>query len=139
MRRILFACLLLVVAVLVSGCSQQPAPVVTPVPTTLPPIATPVPVSTITTTYQKHIDIAASQDGSDIIVRYDGGADASRLTALEIAVVSYNMQTRNEVEQNPVVGQKYVFPQMGSADPDLVTVTGVFSDGSRQKLVETKV
>jgi hypothetical protein len=146
MRRILYVCILLVVAVLVSGCSQQSQPAVTPAPTPAqtpgPVLTTLVPAFTATTlspASQKHVDISALQSGSDIIVRYAGGVDAMDLTSLVINIQSYNGQALNEREENPVVGQQYVFPQMGTPDLDVVTVTGIFRDGSEQVLLQTKV
>lgn len=142
MRLILCACLLITAAVLISGCSQQSPPAVTPVPTLSPERTAVVPVSAATITgpvAPKQIDISAFQSGSDVIVKYTGGADAADLTALVISVQSFTMQNRNEREENPVIGQQYVFPQMGTASPDVVTVTGIFRDGTEQELLQTEV
>ncbi len=140
MRRIFYVLLFLVIAILVSGCTQQPAPVVTPTPTPEPEV-TATPVSTEPTPVpQKQIDVSAFQTGSDVVVRYTGGADAADLVALEISVQSYdNLKSQNERENNPVIGQRYVFPNMGTVGQNMVTVTGVFSDGTKQTLVQTKV
>jgi len=142
MRRILYVCFFLAVAVLVSGCSQQSTPAATPTPTPSPVLTTLIPASAATTqgpASQKHVDLSALQSGSDIIVRYTGGTDAADLTALVISVQSFTLQTRNEREENPVIGQRYIFPQMGTPDPDLVTVTGIFRDGIEQVLLQAKV
>jgi hypothetical protein len=138
MGQIHFVFLFLVIAIVVSGCSQQSPPVVTPTPslTTLPVATdtTPVPAA------KKQIDVSALQSGSDIIVRYNGGVDSADLAALEISIQSYNnLQSQNERENNPVTGQRYVFPNMGTASQNTVTVTGIFRDGTKQTLLQTKV
>jgi hypothetical protein len=145
MGRILYALLFLViVAVLVSGCSQTPAPAATPVPTPDLTLATvPVPEETVPITSsppaKKQIDISASQSGSDIVIRYTGGVDAADLVSLDIKINNNVQEVVTERENNPVPGQRYVFPHMGTPDPDLVTVNGIFKDGTSQMLLQTKV
>lgn len=135
--------LTLVLAILVAGCTQQapPATPATPAPT-VPPVETipdTTPIQTAVVPVAKRIDLAVVQDGSDILVKFRGGADAGDLAALKITIEDYSMQPRTEREDNPVINQQYVFPQMGTANPDLVTVVGVFRDGTEQTLFQKKL
>ena len=138
MRIPVIACIALILLFVCIGCTQQSAP-----PTSLPTpeitVVTPQASSAAATPVSRQIDITAEQSGSDIVVRYRGGADAGDLTALIITVQSFTQQTRTEREDKPNIGQQYIFPQMGTPDPDGVTVIGVFKDGSQQTLLQTKV
>ena len=80
-----------------------------------------------------------SYEGGDIVVRYRGSAEAADLMALVIRVDSFSGQSDTEREENPVIGQQYLFPAMGTPDPDVVTVTGIFRDGTQEQLLQTKV
>ena len=59
--------------------------------------------------------------------------------ALVIRVDSFSGQSDTEREENPVVGQQCLFPAMDTPDPDVVTVTGIFRDGTQEQLLQTKV
>jgi len=149
-----FACVLalLLAAILAAGCSHAPPPAATPAPA-IPPTTSPAvppggqvtgaaaaPAVTATVTApRRQIDVTAVQDGSDVVVRYRGGADAAGLLALVIKVDSFNGQSVTEREDSPVTGQLYTFPAMGTPDPDIVTVTGIFRDGTEEQLLQTKV
>ena len=153
------ACLVFFVllALLLAGCSQPAATAATPAPTPSPtssPMpslnastvnvtsATPAARPTATATavaVQKQIDVTATQDGSDIVVRYRGGVNATDLMALVIKIDSFNGQSVTEREDNPVVGQEFPFSAVGMADSDLVTITGIFRDGTGQVVFQKKI
>ena len=128
------------VVVLVAGCNQQAPPAATPVPT-LPPVETAeeTPAPTVSVPVEKSIDFNVKEDGSDLIVRYLGGPDSADLIALKISIENYSLLSRSEREDNPVINQEYVFPQMATANPDLVTIVGVFRDGTEQILFKKKL
>jgi hypothetical protein len=142
MRYPLVICLLIAAAVLAAGCTLpglQP-PAATPAPEPAPAITTPVtlpPAVTTTVAPRKEIDINAKKDGSDLIVRYNGGKDAGQLVALDIRIDNYDGKVTKERETNPTPGQKFVFPYLGTANPDVVNVIGIFSDGTEQTVLLT--
>ena len=104
MRWLLPVLSMVIVAILLSGCTQPAAPAATPAPTPTPtalittPETTPDP-ATSAPAVQKQIDISATQVGSDVVVRYRGGADAADVSALDITIVNSNGQATNELEQ----------------------------------------
>lgn len=132
---------MLVTVVFLSGCTQQPAPAATPSPTPTAPVT--IPETTLAATSApavlKQIDISATQVGSDVVVRYRGGANAGDISALDITIVNSRGQTTNERETAPVTGQEFIFPKIGTMDPDQVTVVGIFRDGSEQTVLTTQV
>ena len=138
MRYALAACIALCIVLTCSGCAQQHAPPVS-VPTPSLTIITPEVASLAQTPVQRQIDLVAGQSGSDIVVKYRGGADAPDLVALVITIQSSTLQTKTEEEDKPNVGQQYIFPQMGTPEQDSVNVVGIFKDGSQQTLLQTAV
>jgi hypothetical protein len=88
---------------------------------------------------QRQIDVTVDQTGSDIIVKYKGGADAGSLTALSITIDSHGHQSVTERENAPVIGQEFIFTYLGTPEPDGVTVTGIFNDGFEQTILKTQV
>ena len=141
MRRNLciFLFLTLALVILVAGCSQQAPPPATPVPTQPTAEVTTEPATVATTPVEKQISLSVTADGSDIIVKYLGGSDSADLAALKISIENYSLLSRSEREDNPVLNQEYVFPQMATASPDLVTVIGIFKDGTEQTLFMKKL
>ena len=132
---------MVIIAILLSGCTQPAAPAATPAPTpttlvttvetTLPP--------TSAALVQKQIDISATQVGSDVVVRYRGGVNSSDISALDITIVNSRGVSTNERETSPVTGQEFIFPKIGTAELDKVTVIGIFRDGSEQTILTTQV
>jgi hypothetical protein len=141
MRWIFPALCMLVLAVLLSGCTQPSAPGATPSPTFTPTISIPEspPPSMQAPPAQRQIDVAVDQSGSDIIVKFKGGADAGSLTALSIMIESHGHQSVTERENAPVIGQEFIFTYLATPEPDGVTVTGIFDDGSEQTILKTQV
>ncbi len=138
--RPLLLCLIVILAVLLTGCTQPAAPqappvfVQTPAITTLPTTAiSPVP------TFQMQINVTAEQTNSDVIVQYNGGQDAAYLTALRIRIDNYNGQTVDQTMNYPKIGDVFTFPYMGTPDADRVNVIGIFTGGSEQTVLFTYV
>jgi hypothetical protein len=132
----------LILAVIISGCTQMTTPpaATTPFPTplittpaTLPPVTSAIPVAPM------QINITAKQSGSDVIVQYNGGADAAYLTALNIRIDNSNGQIVKQTFVAPAIPSTYTFPYIGTADADVVNVVGVFNGGSEQTVLLTSV
>lgn len=146
MRRI-FLSVLIVVALLTAGCTQSgsstgapsvtqstdvitiPTTPVTPVPTTPPVVAD----------GQMQVSVTAWQRNHDVLVQYNGGPDASELTALDITINNYNGQKVSRVMESPQPGNIYTFTYMGTPDPDNIDVIGVFTGGVQQTVLLTNV
>ena len=81
--RPLFLCLIVILAVLLTGCTQPAAPQAPPV-FVQTPVITPFPTTAISPvpTFQMQINVTAKQTNSDVIVQYNGGQDAAYLTGL---------------------------------------------------------
>ena len=140
MRYIVPAICFLLIASSFAGCTQPSTPAGTPALTPVP-ATTSVAASQATATpaAPRQIDVTATQSGSDIIVKYRGGAGAGDLAALSIWIGTRGSYTTTEREDNPVIGQEFIFAHKGTADPDPVKVTGIFRDGSEQLLLTTSV
>jgi len=138
MRRLIFL-VLIVLALVVSGCSQPVTPVATPTPmlTPLPVVTTQLTLLPLVsrTPYQMQINVTAWQKGTDVNVQYNGGADAAYLTALKIQIDNFNGQNVKRTIDYPVVGNMYTFTYMGTADADRVNVVGVFQGGTEQTVL----
>jgi hypothetical protein len=132
---------MVIVAVFLAGCTQPSAPVATPspTPTTIATTVETLPPATQAPAVQKQIDISATQVGSDVVVRYRGGVNAGDVSALDITIVNSRGVSTNERETSPVTGQEFIFPKIGTAELDKVTVIGIFRDGSEQTILTTQV
>ncbi len=139
MRSIVPVTIFFIITALLAGCTQ-PTPVITPAPTQTPDTTSGSDsLATITPTAQRQIDVTATQSGSDIIVKYRGGPDAGELAALDIWIGGRGSDFTTEREDNPVIGQEFIFPHKGTPEPDPVRVTGIFRDGNEQLLLTTSV
>ena len=136
MRRLILAALIFL-ALIVCGCSQPATPVATPTPTLTPVVTTQLAVlpKVSPTPYQMQISVTAWQKGTDVIVQYNGGADAAYLTALKIRIDNFNGQSFTRTIDNPVVGDTYTFSYVGTANADRVNVVGVFQGGTVQTVL----
>jgi hypothetical protein len=96
---------------------------------TLPPAATTAP------TAQKQINVTARETKTEVIVQYDGGADAADLLALNIRINNQNSQNVQRTITDPKIGAEYVFTYRGNADASVVNVVGQFRDGTEQTVL----
>lgn len=71
-------------------------------------------------------------DASTIIVTYQGGQDAAKLTSLDISV----NEKAPVIWYSPPVGEQKVFNE-GTPGKDHVLVTGLFTDGTKQVILDT--
>ena len=140
MRRLCFA-VLIFLALLVSGCSQPAVPVATPSPTMtpMPPVVTaPLtlpPAAPVQPPAKMQINVTAWQNGTDVNVQYNGGADSAYLTALKMQIDNRNGATAKRTIDYPVIGGMYTFTYLGTADADTVNVIGVFKGGTEQTVL----
>jgi hypothetical protein len=139
MRRILL-CLIVILAAVLAGCTQ-PATTTAPPVLVHTPVVTPSPTAVISTAvpYRMQINVTAKQTNNDVIVQYNGGADATYLTALRIRIDNNNGQTVDQTMNYPQPGAVYTFPYMGTPDADRVNVVGIFTGGSQQTVLLTYV
>jgi hypothetical protein len=131
---------LLVLAVLLAGCTQHassPAtPTITQSVTVITPTAAP---STVIADGAMQINVTAKQSGHNVIVTYTGGASAASLTALKITIYDQNGQVVTRTMENPQPGDVYTFPYEGVPDPANVDVVGIFTGGVQQTVLLTNV
>jgi len=137
MRWILLAGLL-VLAVLMTGCTQHTTSPATPTITqsvdVITPTATP---TTVIADGMMQINVTAKQNGHDVIVTYNGGASAADLTALKITIYNQNGQVVTRTMENPQPGDVYTFPYEGVPDPSNIDVVGIFTGGVQQTVLLT--
>ena len=100
---------------------------------------------------QKTIAVTAGQNANDVVLTYQGGADATSLQYLRITVNSgaanYTVDadgsianSRSSTAVNTLhVGSVMTITNVGSASRDHVVVTGRFADGSDQVVLDTYV
>ena len=105
---------------------------------------------------QKTKVVAATvrQTGNDIIVTYNGGQDDATLAGMTILSptgTAYNVTgvvgsttcvvtvIGTPIVSKPSVGCTATLTNNGTAAQDKVTVTGIFTDGSRQVIMDTTV
>jgi len=131
---------LLVLAILITGCTQHVTSPVTPTVTQSVEIITPTAAqTTVVADGMMQINVTAKQSGHDVIVTYSGGASAANLTALKITIYNQNGQRVSRTMENPTPGDIYTFPYMGTPDPDNVDVIGVFTGDIEQTVLLTNV
>ncbi len=131
---------LLVLVVLMAGCTQHSSSPATPTITqSVDVIAPTVSPTAIITDRMMQINVTATQSGHDVIVTYNGGASAANLTALKISIYNQNGQVVRRTMDNPTPGDVYTFPYMGTPDPDNVDVIGVFTGDIEQTVLLTTV
>ena len=102
----------------------------------------------------KTIAVTATQDGTDIVLTYQGGADASTLQYLKITIEPSggSQVTNTTVASNGSytsgstaggdgldVGAVMRFDDVGTSGRDHVVVVGHFADGSDQVVLDTYV
>jgi len=130
--------LILLITIIISGCTQTTTPpvVTTTLPTpvlttlvTLPPVTPVIPVA------QMQINVTAWQSKSDVIVQYNGGSNAADLTGFKIQIDNHNGQNVKQTINAPAIGSIYTFPYIGTPDADTVNVVGVFNGGSEQTVL----
>jgi hypothetical protein len=127
----------ILLVVIFSGCLQPEPPtapslttVATPVVAeTLPPAATTAPPA------QKQINVTATGAPTEVIVQYNGGADAADLASLNIRINNQNSQNVQRTITNPAIGDRYVFTYRGVSDANVVNVVGEFRDGTEQTVL----
>ncbi|OPY35570.1 MAG: hypothetical protein A4E35_02396 [Methanoregula sp. PtaU1.Bin051] len=132
MRRISLLAILIMVSILVCGCIQTPAKPAAP--TSAPPEITPVQVTSATPVH-KQIDCSAWKTDRSVILKCNGGNDASSLKALRVQIDNQNGQVVKRTLGDPVVGNEYEFPYTVTPDPVTINVVGVFSDGTEQTVL----
>ncbi|KAF1078357.1 type IV pilin [Methanogenium sp. MK-MG] len=85
----------------------------------------------------KSVAATAKQSGSDILITYQGGPDASKVTFLNSTVYKVDgSQDGNDSEQNPAVGYAKLFVGNGTAGQERVVITAKFDDGATQVLLD---
>jgi uncharacterized RDD family membrane protein YckC len=77
---------------------------------------------------------AQQPDATTIIVTYQGGQDASRLTSLDVQVNENNPA----IWKSPAIGEQKIF-STGTAGKDHVLVTGLFENGAQQVILDTHI
>ncbi|NMB79991.1 MAG: hypothetical protein GYA23_12960 [Methanomicrobiales archaeon] len=132
--RWIHACLaIIVIAILSAGCTQ-PAPQPAPAPTFMPE-PTPVPVVTTGVPVQKQINVTAVETATEVIVTYNGGADAADLVALKIRINNQDGTTIQRTILQPEPGAQWVFTYRGNANARLANIVGVFTGGVEQTVL----
>lgn len=131
---------LLVLAVIIAGCTQHAPSPATPTITQSVTVITPTPALTaIIADGMMQINVTAKQSGHDVIVTYNGGASAANLTALKITIYDQNGQVVTRTMENPQPGDVYTFPYEGVPDPSNVDVVGIFTGGVQQTVLLTNL
>ena len=133
MRRNLWVSFLIILGVVVCGCTQ-PEATPTPLPV-ITPLATSPPVTTSVPTAQKQINLTVSRATSEVNIQYNGGSDAADLTALNIRIDNQDGQIVTRTINYPVIGKTYTFLYRGVANPAVVNIVGVFKDGTQQTVL----
>jgi hypothetical protein len=141
--RCLIPVLLMALAVTCCGCThteEQPVvvPSTTPVPTATTAMIT-APITTTVTPVQMQINVTAWKSESEIDVQYNGGANGSNLTNLQIHIYNHNGDSVSRTITGPVIGTIYRFLYIGTLNADRVNVVGTFQDGSQQTVLLTNV
>ncbi|WFN35307.1 type IV pilin N-terminal domain-containing protein [Methanogenium sp. S4BF] len=86
----------------------------------------------------KTVAATAKQSGTDIIVTYQGGPDASKVTFINATVYSSSGVEINNSSSTeyPEVGYTTTFIGDGSAAQERVLITADFDDGTTQVLLD---
>ncbi len=88
---------------------------------------------------QKMVAATATQQGTSIVVTYQGGADHPSVTNLTVTVTNSTGGTpvNNSSNGTPEVGQSWTFN--GTEGRDHIVVVAKFADGSSQVVLDTFV
>lgn len=87
---------------------------------------------------QKMVAATATQQGTSIVVTYQGGADYLSVTNLTVTVTNSTGGTENEsINGTPEVGWSCTFN--GTEGRDHIVVVAKFADGSSQVVLDTFV
>ena len=87
----------------------------------------------------KVVAATATQQGTNIIVTYQGGADHTNVNNLTVTVSN---ETTNKTETSsgqPTVGQSWTFADWGTGAKEHVVVAAMFEDGASQVVLDTYV
>jgi flagellin-like protein len=99
----------------------------------------------------KVVAATVTQSGNDIRITYNGGQDDASLAGITILSptgIAYNVTAASGVctvvaigtpSTKPTVGCVMNLVNNGTGAQDKVTVTGIFTDGSRQVIMDTTV
>ena len=110
MRLILPAGCLLVLIVLVCGCTQSPsgAPVTAAATSSVPdPV---LPGTAVTPHPRMAVNVTAEQTASEVIVQVTGGADAASLTFLNIRITNHDGSLNLQTISSPETGKPVPVP-----------------------------
>jgi hypothetical protein len=77
---------------------------------------------------------AQQTDTATIYVTYQGGQDAAKLTSLKVVINNHDPVIWN----SPKIGESRAFRE-GTSGKDNIVVTGTFSDGSTQVVMDTNL
>ncbi|MDD1655346.1 MAG: type IV pilin N-terminal domain-containing protein [Methanomicrobiales archaeon] len=81
---------------------------------------------------------AAQTGANNILITYNGGADANEVAALSYAILPGGTGTLIEGTLSTNVGA-VLSSTSGTGDKDHVTVTAIFNDGTKQVILDTNV
>ena len=88
----------------------------------------------------KNVAATAQQQGTNIVVTYQGGADHSILHNISMTVTAANGTVLGtNTTENPSVGASWTFVQNGTGAKEHVVVVALFEDGSSQVVLDTNV
>jgi len=89
----------------------------------------------------KTVAATATQQGNDIIVTYQGGADHQSVKIINVSVTNStdNAETfyKNSTPSSPTVGESWTFGGYGTSGRDHVVVVAEFTDGTSQVVLDT--
>ena len=85
----------------------------------------------------KTVAATAKQSGTDILVTYQGGPDASKVTWLNTTVYdSTGAPDGTDTKDDPAVGYTKMFIDNGTPAQERVVITAEFDDGTQQVLLD---
>jgi len=87
----------------------------------------------------KVVAATATQQGSDIIVTYQGGPDAQSVANITVSVTNSSGEMHNNSMETPTVGWSWTFESNGTSEKDHVVVVAEFTDGTSQVVLDTFV
>jgi hypothetical protein len=137
MRLILPAGCLLVLIVLVCGCTQSPsgAPLTAAATSSIPdPV---LPGTSATPHPRMAVNVTAEQTATEVIVKVTGGADTSSLRFLNIRITNHDGSLNLQTISSPETGKPYRFQYRGYASAARINIIGTFADGYQQTLLMT--
>ena len=85
----------------------------------------------------KTVAATAKQSGTDILITYQGGPDAEKVTDVNTTVYnSAGTATAHDYASSPSVGYSKTFASNGTSAQERVVITAKFDDGSTQVLLD---